>query len=180
MPTGHLQAASAWEGTSWSPGHSCYFILQQAVSALSFCQYGCFFLSGSSWSLFFLMVSSMFIPGVFPPLVLSFSSPQSSIAPYSPASPSPVLTNPSLSSFLCSLVCLFFMLFSATELIFSLSYYFFPAFELTSFSVLCKHKTENEGKEEIIKKKIKPIPDLILWDSPQNSSKHAKCEQTGP
>lgn len=87
-----------------------------------------------SWSV------PVFVPGAFPPHVLSILQPQ-------------VLHCPFRSCI--QLPAGFLMFFSALELIFSLICSAFPAFECTSFSVIPGHNAGNEGKEKIIKKKDK-------------------------
>lgn len=96
-----------------------------------------------------------FIPGMFPPHVLSILQPQALHCPLCPCIPSSCLTSPSLLLPPSADLCLFFMLFSAPELIFSLVCSSFPAFQSTPFSVLPGHNEENEGNEKIIKKKDK-------------------------
>lgn len=72
------------------PGHP-HCLTPASISAASFYQHWCLFLSGSSFHSSFSWSVPVFIPRVLPPLVLSFSNPQSCIAPYSPASPFSVL-----------------------------------------------------------------------------------------
>lgn len=98
-----------------------------------------------SWSIL------AFVPGAFPPLVLSILQPQVLRCPLCPCIPSSCLTSPSFllapSAHLSANPSCFSQPQSS---FFSLVCSSFPAFELSSFSVLPGHNAENERKEKII------------------------------
>lgn len=185
LHTGHLLASSGWEGCGWPPGsvpgnppglsskHSQHCPSTDTGVSCLVGPPGHF---SFSWSIL------AFVPGAFPPLVLSILQPQVLRCPLCPCIPSSCLTGPSFllapSAHLSANPSCFSQPQSS---FFSLICSSFPAFELSSFSVLLGHNAENERRKRSFKKKIKThfCPNFMRQPT-QNSPKHAKCGQICP